>query len=380
MKETNNLNELKTIRINQNLSISISKIEPQYFNKNDWDEYCEYTELINEEYDSAIPFKPRDLLKKEILTEYAEKKEFRYIVLNQKDKKIIGHGYLSYDTEESAAYEESKDRVYVWISVSKKFRRYRIGSLLLKHILLEAKKYDKVKIQTDTAFESGIKFINKLKVKIESDRSINRLNLNDIDWNQMEEWSSNTARKEGAILEFFEIVPEKYLDIYCQVYNKCSNMTPDNQGDIILDEITSPKNRRSDENKMVKLNWKWVTIISKENDGKISGLLDFYYARDSYPCEITQGLTGVLSVFRKRGLGKWLKSEMLLYVKERIYEEFKSVKYIETGNNNSNVPILTINHQMGYKKFRSHVMCSTKIEDLLHNLDNIINEQPINPK
>ncbi|MGY5853094.1 MAG: hypothetical protein RTU92_05970 [Candidatus Thorarchaeota archaeon] len=44
-------------------------------------------------------------------------------------------------------------------------------------------------------------------------------------------------------------------------------------------------------------------------------------------------------------MGKWLKSEMILHIREKYPDSL----YIRTGNNTSNVPMLSINDRMGFK-------------------------------
>ena len=54
-----------------------------------------------------------------------------------------------------------------------------------------------------------------------------------------------------------------------------------------------------------------------------------FYTKDM-PWRLLQNLTGIKEEYRGKGLGKWLKSDMLKFVKEN--EELNGVKYIVTQN------------------------------------------------
>ncbi len=63
------------------------------------------------------------------------------------------------------------------------------------------------------------------------------------------------------------------------------------------------------------------------------------------PERIMQLLTGVKKEYRGRGVGKWLKADMLLYIRDN----FSETKYIQTDNAISNAPMISINDRMGFK-------------------------------
>ena len=104
----------------------------------------------------------------------------------------------------------------------------------------------------------------------------------------------------------------------------------------------------------------WLTIITKEKNGSISGFSDIQYSLEN-PREIRQVFTGVDKNYRGKSLGKWLKAEMAYLIKKR----FPSAKYITTENANSNGPMLSINKRMGFKKQIQEIGYKWEIKDLL---------------
>ena len=73
--------------------------------------------------------------------------------------------------------------------------------------------------------------------------------------------------------------------------------------------------------------------------------------------KVTQLLTGVRAQYRGRGLGKLLKALMLLHVRAA----YPEVKYISTGNADSNAPMLAINRKLGFRKHRQVKIYKLKI-------------------
>ena len=71
---------------------------------------------------------------------------------------------------------------------------------------------------------------------------------------------------------------------------------------------------------------------------------------DMYEPEILhQGDTAVLPRFRKRGLGRWIKAEMM----ERVLGNLSDARFIHTGNISENESILQVNREMGFLPYQT---------------------------
>ena len=55
-------------------------------------------------------------------------------------------------------------------------------------------------------------------------------------------------------------------------------------------------------------------VVFGESDGKISGITEIGF-NPKTPYRLGQGTTGVQEQYRGRGLGKWLKADMLMLIR-----------------------------------------------------------------
>ncbi|HUU76900.1 MAG TPA: hypothetical protein VMX55_01050 [candidate division Zixibacteria bacterium] len=79
----------------------------------------------------------------------------------------------------------------------------------------------------------------------------------------------------------------------------------------------------------------------------MSGMTEIFFSDENLPERVNTGLTGVKSIYRGRGLGKWLKASMMQYIKENL----PKTDYIVTSNADHNVPMLSINTRKGFKHY-----------------------------
>jgi hypothetical protein len=64
------------------------------------------------------------------------------------------------------------------------------------------------------------------------------------------------------------------------------------------------------------------------------------------------------------GLGRWLKSAML----DKVLKERSQVKYVRTGNADSNAAMLKINTELGFKPYMAEAVWQVDLQQVLDYL------------
>jgi GNAT superfamily N-acetyltransferase len=118
----------------------------------------------------------------------------------------------------------------------------------------------------------------------------------------------------------------------------------------------TPASRREDERSS---GGGWYTIVSQEADGSLSGLTEVVHDR-GMPYRIQQELIGVRAEHRRRGLGKWLRAEMMFFIRDTLPE----AKCINAGTADTNAPMVSISERMGFRRHHTEVCYRFELEAL----------------
>ncbi len=129
--------------------------------------------------------------------------------------------------------------------------------------------------------------------------------------------------------------------------------------------VFDPETFRDREARNADIGGTWITAVTTEADGDISGMTEMTHQPDRKTF-IQQGLTGVKEKYRGRGLGKWLKAAMLL----RVRKEFPQVKVISTGNATMNEAMLSINRRLGFRRHKEVEAFQISLETVEQYLEN----------
>jgi len=213
---------------------------------------------------------------------------------------------------------------------------------------------------------TGLDFCKYLGGELTHQEVQHRLYMEDVDW-QLADKSLEKARtrSRSTKIELFQECPESDIDEFSKIYTETINQRP--IGDLEQELITTPESRRIEERNFKRRGIEWHTMISREHDGQISAMTDIMY-NPQEPYRIHQYFTGVLSRYRRRGLAKRIKAEMLMYIKER----FPDAEYIKTTTANENKPMRAINKQLGFMPEKTCYMFRWVLQDLGRRVDKVL--------
>ncbi len=344
---------------------TIIEFDPQTASEELFDRFLDLAIKLGKEKRPDEPIPPKELLKQNIKLTSPEV-EKRYFLIKHKEGDIIGRANIAFSTIENPAYEKNKGLANIELSIAKEYRNNGLGTLLLKELVKEAKNKSVVNsLLADVWHESGHSFCKKNNGIVALEAAENRLYLKDINWSMIEQWKTeceNKAKENGTTLETYITIPDDILQEFVDLYSVLSNQQP--LGDIDFETRITPESRR----KMIEqLEQQGITVhtkITREKDGTISGITEIFSIRD-LPHRIIQLITGVKEEYRGRGLGKLLKADMALYIRENL----PNAKYIQTENATTNAPMLSINTRMGFKEFISETIYKFELNDLAKKLE-----------
>jgi mycothiol synthase len=141
---------------------------------------------------------------------------------------------------------------------------------------------------------------------------------------------------------------ERFADVIAM--KEGCNLMP--RGDLELndDRLTVEQLREYNRELAAKRVQRLTLVVRDLAGGRIAGYTEVYWHPDRAEV-MGQGDTAVFPEYQGRGLGRWLKATMLQYARA----EWPQVTRVRTGNASSNVPMLKINHEMGFRPHDTHI-------------------------
>ncbi|MBY9001664.1 MAG: GNAT family N-acetyltransferase [Candidatus Heimdallarchaeota archaeon] len=344
------------------MALEIVDIEPQSESDELLNLFLDFRDKLSSEYFPKDPITARQIQINSLKNEIPGVLYIRKALLDKNSNEIIARITVKMFSKEHHEYEQNKHIAELDVNVLNKYREGDLAKdLFIKAIEIINNFPNVTIVEGCCIWEQEWEVWKSFGARETYSADVNRVYLEEIDWKMIENWKNEGRKKaelNGVYLQSFENCPEEIIEEYSSLYTELLNLVP--WGDLEWkppDE--TPEYRRVKEERQTKLGKKWYTLISRENDGRISGLTEiFHNPNDNY--WIHQLLTGVKPDFRGRGLGKWLKAEMLLFIKEELPE----VILLHTGNAEVNAPMLSINKRIGFKKYLTDKCFTIEIEKL----------------
>ncbi len=256
---------------------------------------------------------------------------------------------------------ENRHLAWCDVYVHPAHRRRGIGSALLRTVA-EISREDNRRLltfATAATAHSGEAFARRLGATPGLTQNINQLRISDVDPALLQ------ARQRRAPEDEFRLgfgegpYPEADLADVVKMH-AVMNTAP--RGSLDMEDFHwTPQMIRDQEEASRKRGVERWTIYARHlPTGRIAGFTEVGWDRNE-PEILHQWGTGVFPEFRNHGLGRWLKAAMLEVVLARRPE----VKFVSTGNADSNAPMLKINRELGFRLYNTITLWQVPVEQVL---------------
>jgi len=284
-----------------------------------------------------------------------------WVVWDPEGKKVIAQGNLVL-----LRMEENQHLAQFEITVLPEFRQQGLGCQILKQVAETAKDDNRRLLMTETVdrIPGGEIFMKRIGAQKGLETHTNQLRISDLDNHHLSEWlKSGDAHKDEFELGFWEgPYPEDKIQVIAELYD-LTNQQPMGDLDIEAMHMTPEQLRQTEQNIFARGNQRWTFFIVDRRSGKFAGYTETVW-NPNRPEILRQDMTGVFPQYRNKGLGRWLKTAML----DKVIKERPQVKFIRTGNADSNAAMLKINNDVGFKPYMADTLWQVEVQKVMEYL------------
>ena len=262
--------------------------------------------------------------------------------------------------------DENKHLGEATIEVLPAYRRQGIARRLLALLAETAQRENRQLLigGTNERIPAGEKFMQRLGAQRGLENHTNQLDLADLNRALVQDWMASAQERASD----FELglwdgaYPQSDIEGIIALFN-VMNSAP--RGSLQVDDFhyTEEHVRQEEKRLFARGSQRWTLYVREKATGKFAGYTEVFWNPNRAQI-LSQGATGVFPEYRNKGLGRWLKAAMI----DKVLRERTQVKYIRTGNADSNAPMLKINHELGFKPYISRCVWQVQVSQVIDYL------------
>jgi len=237
------------------------------------------------------------------------------------------------------------------LEVHPAYRQQGLGKRLLGCIVDIAQRNNRRLLDagTNDRVPAGVIFMERIGARKGIQTHTNQLLMADLDRSLLDRWQQHAQeRATGFALGLWTVpYPTDQLKEIAHLHD-VMNTAPRDDMELEDFHLTPAQIQEWDQNLIATNTERWTMYVRETATARLAGFTVVFWHPDR-PHILGQGDTGIFPEYRNQGLGRWLKAAML----EKVLRERPQVTVVRTGNADSNVGMLKINHEMGFKPFIS---------------------------
>ena len=323
----------------------IERFDPHTATDAEWDAFSQFENLVQAEAWPDDPPRSVEYIRRWWQT-YPQHVELHVrVAWNDTRDQVIGRG-----NTRIFHVDHNRHVAMCWPAVHPAYRRQGIATHLLRRVAEVAQRAGRTELMgwTDSKAPDGQGFAERIGATPGIPTSTNQLDLAELDRDLMRAWIEGAQERAADYrLEMWDGAwPDADIEAMVHVLD-AMNDAPTDEGwedeTYTVEQIRSWEASRRQQGAET-----WTAVARHVPTGAIAGYSELLWNPNTGHVA-NQGDTGVLSAHRNLGLGRWLKAAMVL----RLVAERPHVRFIRTGNADSNRPMLSINHAMGFRQYKA---------------------------
>jgi mycothiol synthase len=235
------------------------------------------------------------------------------------------------------------------VGVLPDFRRQGLGRLMLRQLAAHARSRGRtlLTVECHDRAPAGPAFLERIGARPGLVEAMNQVRIADLDRGLIDSWLSlrPTLSAEFELGFWYSPYPSERLQDLADLLQRVANDQPRDTLQMEDFNYSPDVMRQFDNQQRLRGDQRWTLYASHRPDGRLAGITEVFW-NSNRPHILLQGFTGVMPVFRGRGLGRWIKAEMLA----RVLRDRPQVQVIRAGNADSNAPMLKINRTLGFQR------------------------------